>query len=162
MRQYFRKMTPIGKALSASESKQAEANALAISKVDQEIAAALENRQKTGIPAEVVHKRGEKTAWERIDLNRNRDALVPGVVVPSAVDNMSPRHHFILAARKSGSARMRLCMGMEVWIPSTMNMSSARFMRATASARSWPWVRSRSPPRSWPPPCRRTTPPSRR
>jgi hypothetical protein len=36
----------------------------------------------TGIPAE---------------LNRNRDALVAGVnpVVPSAVDNMSPRHHFI-------------------------------------------------------------------
>src|SRR5512145_153309 len=67
MRQYFQKMTPIGKALSASESKQAEANALEISKVDQEIAAALETRKKAGIPAEVVHKRGEKTAWERID-----------------------------------------------------------------------------------------------
>jgi len=31
------------------------------------------------------------------DIMRNRDALQPGVslVVPSAVDNMSPRHHFI-------------------------------------------------------------------
>jgi hypothetical protein len=31
------------------------------------------------------------------DIDRNRDALVPGVFVPSAVDNMSPQHHFILA-----------------------------------------------------------------
>jgi glutaconyl-CoA decarboxylase len=67
MRQYFQKMTPIGKALSSNESKQAEANALEIAKVDQEIAAAIENRKRTGIPVEVVHKRGEKTAWERID-----------------------------------------------------------------------------------------------
>jgi pimeloyl-ACP methyl ester carboxylesterase len=31
------------------------------------------------------------------DINRNPDAIRPGVVVPSAVDNMSPRHHFIRA-----------------------------------------------------------------
>jgi pimeloyl-ACP methyl ester carboxylesterase len=31
------------------------------------------------------------------EIDRNRDALVPGVFVPSAVDNMSPQHHFILA-----------------------------------------------------------------
>jgi hypothetical protein len=36
----------------------------------------------TGMPAEIA---------------RNRDALVPGTVVPSAVDNMSPHHHFIRA-----------------------------------------------------------------
>ncbi len=67
MRQYFQKMSRIGKALSQSERKQAETNAMEISTVDQEIAAALEKRKKAGIPAEVVHKRGEKTAWERID-----------------------------------------------------------------------------------------------
>ena len=74
MRQYFQNMGPIGKALSPSERKQAEANALDISKVDQEIAVAMENRRKTGIPAEVVHKRGEKTAWERIDHLVDRSA----------------------------------------------------------------------------------------
>ena len=36
----------------------------------------------------------------RADIARNRDALVPGVVVPSAVDNMSPRHHFIRALQE--------------------------------------------------------------
>ena len=77
MRQYFQEMSPIGKALSQKERKQAEANALDISKVDQEVAAALENRKKTGIPAEVVHKRGEKTAWERIDL-----LVDPGTFLP--------------------------------------------------------------------------------
>ena len=41
----------------------------------------------TGVDAEII---------------RNRDALQPGVslVVPSAVDNMSPHHHFILALQK--------------------------------------------------------------
>jgi hypothetical protein len=41
----------------------------------------------TGVDAEII---------------RNRDALRPGVslVVPSAVDNMSPHHHFILALQK--------------------------------------------------------------
>ena len=36
----------------------------------------------------------------RADIARNRDALLPGVVVPSAVDNMSPRHHFIRALQE--------------------------------------------------------------
>ena len=67
MRQYFQKMSPIGKVLSDKERKQSDVNALEISRVDQEIAEAIENRKKAGISAEVLHKRGEKTAWERID-----------------------------------------------------------------------------------------------
>ena len=77
MRQYFQKMKPMGKALSQNEKKQAEASALEISKVDREIAGALEMRKKAGIPAEVVHKRGEKTAWQRIDL-----LVDPGTFLP--------------------------------------------------------------------------------
>ncbi len=34
------------------------------------------------------------------DIARNRDALMAGMVVPSAVDNMSPRHHFIGALQE--------------------------------------------------------------
>jgi hypothetical protein len=34
------------------------------------------------------------------EIDRNRDALVPGVFVPSAVDNMSPKHHFIRALQE--------------------------------------------------------------
>ena len=36
----------------------------------------------------------------RAGIARNRDAMVPGVVIPSAVDNMSPRHHFIRALQE--------------------------------------------------------------
>ena len=36
----------------------------------------------------------------RAGIARNRDALLPGVVIPSAVDNMSPRHHFIRALQE--------------------------------------------------------------
>jgi pimeloyl-ACP methyl ester carboxylesterase len=34
------------------------------------------------------------------DIARNSDAMRPGFVVPSAVDNMSPRHHFIRALQE--------------------------------------------------------------
>ena len=34
------------------------------------------------------------------DIARNTDALPAGFVVPSAVDNMSPRHHFIRALQE--------------------------------------------------------------
>ena len=43
-----------------------------------------------------------------------------------------------LPAMKSGSARIRLCSGMVVLIPSTTNPSSAPCIRAMASARSRP------------------------
>ena len=36
----------------------------------------------------------------RAGIARNRDALLSGVVIPSAVDNMSPRHHFIRALQE--------------------------------------------------------------
>src|ERR1039457_5789535 len=42
--------------------------------------------------------------------------------------------------RKSASARMRCCMGIDVWMPSTINMLSARCMRRMASPRSLPYA----------------------
>jgi glutaconyl-CoA decarboxylase len=68
MRQYFEKMAPIGKELKENERKKEEANALEISKVEEEVTEALEKRKMAGLPVEKLHKRGEKTAWERIEL----------------------------------------------------------------------------------------------
>ncbi len=68
MRQYFEKMAPIGKELKENERKKEEANALEISKVEEEVAEAVEKRKIAGLPVEKIHKRGEKTAWERIEL----------------------------------------------------------------------------------------------
>ncbi|MBU4426838.1 MAG: glutaconyl-CoA decarboxylase subunit alpha, partial [Proteobacteria bacterium] len=77
MRPYFEKMSPIGRALKDSEIEREEANALEIAKVEEEVAEALEKVKMAGIPAEKIHKRGEKTAWERIEL-----LVDPGTFLP--------------------------------------------------------------------------------
>jgi glutaconyl-CoA decarboxylase len=77
MKEYFQKMALTGKPLGENEKKQMASNAAEILKVDQEITEAAENRKKRGIPAEQVHKRGEKTAWERIE-----GMVDPGTFLP--------------------------------------------------------------------------------
>ena len=77
MRPYFQHMSPIGKALSDKDKEQGEANAREIWAVDQAIAEAMGHRKKTGLPAEKLHKRGEKTAWERIDILVDEGTFLP-------------------------------------------------------------------------------------
>jgi glutaconyl-CoA decarboxylase len=67
MRGYFEKMTPVGWELQESDMKQNESNAQEIAKVEQEVALAVEQRKGKGLPVEKIHKRGEKTAWERLE-----------------------------------------------------------------------------------------------
>jgi len=67
MRQYFERMTPIGKELNEKDREQNRENAQEIFRVDEGIAEAVEKRKAAGIPMEQIHKRGEMAAWERID-----------------------------------------------------------------------------------------------
>ena len=77
MRPYFEKMNPIGKALTDKERNAGKTNAGEITGVDEEVAQALEARRQTGLPVAKLHKRGEKTAWERID-----SLVDPGTFLP--------------------------------------------------------------------------------
>jgi len=77
MRQYFEKMTPIGRALSKNERERQEADAREIARVEQEVAQSIEKRKDTGIPTEKLHKRGEKTAWERVELLVDSGSFLP-------------------------------------------------------------------------------------
>ena len=77
MRPYFEKMSPIGKELNENEREQNRENALEISRIEEEVAEAVEKIKKAGIPTEKIHKRGEKTAWERIEL-----LVDPGTFLP--------------------------------------------------------------------------------
>ncbi len=77
MRGYFEKMTPVGRELKEGEREQGVANAQEIAGVEQELALAVERRKETGLPAEKIHKRGEKTAWERLEL-----LVDPGTFLP--------------------------------------------------------------------------------
>jgi glutaconyl-CoA decarboxylase len=77
MRQYFEKMTPIGRALSKNERERQAGDAREIARVEQEVAQSVEKRKNTGIPTEKLHKRGEKTAWERIELLVDSGSFLP-------------------------------------------------------------------------------------
>lgn len=77
MKQYFENMTPIGKELDQKEREEKKGNALHIREVDDGIAQALEERKRTGIPEDKLHKRGQYTAWERIDLVVDSGTFLP-------------------------------------------------------------------------------------
>ena len=77
MRQYFQKMTPLGKELRANVKANNGANAQEIAKVEEEVALAVQKRNEAGIPTEKLHKRGEKTAWERIELLADPGTFLP-------------------------------------------------------------------------------------
>ncbi len=77
MRQYFQKMSPIGKELKENQKKQAEENVREISGMEKDLEEALEKRKQAGIPAEKIHKRDQKTAWERIEM-----LVDPGTFAP--------------------------------------------------------------------------------
>jgi glutaconyl-CoA decarboxylase len=77
MRQYFEKMRPIGKELKEDEKKKEKANAIEISEVEKDVSEAIEKRKMAGLPTEKLHQRGEKTAWERIEL-----LVDPGTFLP--------------------------------------------------------------------------------
>jgi glutaconyl-CoA decarboxylase len=68
MKQYFQDMSLIGSELRENERNQGEENAREIAKVEEEVARAFEQRRQTGLPEEKLHQRGEKTAWERLEL----------------------------------------------------------------------------------------------
>lgn len=77
MKQYFQKMSPIGKELSEKEKEQGKDNALEISKLEKEIVEEIEKIKAAGIPVENLHKTGQKTAWERIDLLVDSGTFLP-------------------------------------------------------------------------------------
>lgn len=67
MHPYFKKMPSFGKALSDKKKEKALANRQAIEEVEALIAAEVERVKNAGLPAEMVHKRGQMTIWDRIE-----------------------------------------------------------------------------------------------
>lgn len=60
-------MSLLAKGLSDQDRKRNEINSKEIAEVNRQISEAVEKRKQTGLPVEAIHKRGEKTAWERIE-----------------------------------------------------------------------------------------------
>lgn len=64
---YFVGMPRIGEALSESMLEYCKDNAIAIKREEQALADAAETVKQAGLPAEAIHKKGQMTAYERID-----------------------------------------------------------------------------------------------
>lgn len=75
MKRYFHRMDPLGRKLEGKD--RIEANASEIAKVEKELADAIEQRKHAGTPVEELHKRGEQTAWERIEALVDTGTFLP-------------------------------------------------------------------------------------
>ncbi len=67
MWKYFKQMKPFGKELTEKQRQKAADDIANIKKVEKEVLEALEKAKNAGSPDEQVYKRGEKTAFERIN-----------------------------------------------------------------------------------------------
>ena len=77
MKKYFQKMIPLGKPLTEKQHAAMEENARRIEEVEEEIARAAAKVRGAGIPAKVIHDRGQFTAMERIDKLVDRGTFLP-------------------------------------------------------------------------------------
>ena len=77
MRPYFAKMDDIGKPLRPAQIQRMKANVEQAEAIMKEIDAEVDRIKNFGIPADVVHKRGEMTVWERIEY-----VIDPGTFCP--------------------------------------------------------------------------------
>ncbi|MFH0844803.1 MAG: carboxyl transferase domain-containing protein [Pseudomonadota bacterium] len=67
MRPYFEKMTPIGTPFTDRQKENTTENVAQVRAVEKEIEEAIEAVKNAGIPAGVIHKRGQLTVWERLE-----------------------------------------------------------------------------------------------
>ncbi len=77
MRPYFEKMDPLGKELSDKNKKQNTDNANYLKEEEKKLAHAVQSVVDAGMPAEKVHKRGQLTAMERIEILADKDTFLP-------------------------------------------------------------------------------------
>ena len=67
LRPYFEKMPVIGKALSDSEIRRSEENVKSIHEQEELVREAVEKVKNSGTPAEVIRKKGQMTAYDRLE-----------------------------------------------------------------------------------------------
>ncbi len=67
MWKYFKEMKKFGKPLKEKQKEKMQESYNSIKEVEKQVEEAVQKVKNAGIAAERLHKRGEKTAWERID-----------------------------------------------------------------------------------------------
>ncbi len=87
MRQYFEKMDDLGKPLKPAQIDRMKENRAQIEEVMKTIDAEVDRVKKAGIPAEVVHKRGQMTVWDRIEYLVDPGTFCPLHTLYNPTDN---------------------------------------------------------------------------
>lgn len=77
MRRYFSNMPKIGKKLLESNIKSMQENVKQIEEELKNLQEQINNVQSQGLPIEAIHKRGEKTALERIEYLVDKGSFLP-------------------------------------------------------------------------------------
>jgi glutaconyl-CoA decarboxylase len=77
MKPYIEMMSPMGKALRDNELKSARDNVIKIEEEERKILEQTQKVLQAGLPLEALHRRGEKSAWERIEM-----LVDPGTFLP--------------------------------------------------------------------------------
>ena len=67
MFQYWRNMNPLGKPLKENVFKRMEDNRNRIAEVEAVVAEEVDKVKNSGLPVEVIKKRGQMTVWERLE-----------------------------------------------------------------------------------------------
>lgn len=77
MKPYFEKMMPMGKALRDSDLKAAKANITKLEEEERKILEQIEKINQAGLSLETLHRRGEKSAMERIEMLVDPGSFLP-------------------------------------------------------------------------------------
>lgn len=67
MRQYFEKMDPLGRSLSAKQIESMKESGAQIEAIMKSIDAEIERIKNVGVSLQTLHERGEMSVWERIE-----------------------------------------------------------------------------------------------
>ena len=77
MKSYFEKMAPFGKELKEKEREATRENEGSLAAEEKKVAEAIGKVKSAGLTAEFLHARGEKTAWERINMLVDKGTFLP-------------------------------------------------------------------------------------
>jgi len=84
---YWKKMDDLGRPLKESAARRMEENKTELLKIEAEVAAEVDRVKNAGLPADVIHKRGQLTVWERLEYLVDPGTFTPLHTLYNPADN---------------------------------------------------------------------------
>ena len=84
---YWKKMDDLGRPLKESAARRMDENKTELLKIEAEVAAEVDRVKNAGLPADVIHKRGQLTVWERLEYLVDPGTFTPLHTLYNPADN---------------------------------------------------------------------------